>query len=81
LPSELITLKESEIDWQHWVIENMGDLIAAAPNLSPPPKEKIHETLSAYVKGIANDNMATFNTLAKDALKPILGVQGKIYPK
>jgi TniQ len=58
--SEPITFTEPEIEWQNWVTKNIGDLIAAAPNLSPPPKEKIHEALSAYVNIITSGNTAKF---------------------
>lgn len=54
-----IQLQETEIEWQDWVTQNLGDLIAAAPTLSPLPQRKIHETLSAYGNIIASSNIAT----------------------
>ncbi len=57
---EPIQLQETEIEWQDWVTQNLGDLIAAAPTLSPLPQRKINETLSAYVNIIASGNIATF---------------------
>ncbi|MFN6529755.1 TniQ family protein [Nostoc sp. ChiSLP03a] len=55
-----IKLTEDELNWQIWVINNLGNLIAATPHLSPPPKEKISEKLSAYVNTLAHGNIAAF---------------------
>ncbi len=60
ISSEPVQLTETEIEWQNWVTKNLGDLIASALNLSSPPKEKIHETLSACVNIIASGNVAAF---------------------
>jgi hypothetical protein len=57
---EPIHLQETEIEWQDLVTKNLGDLIAAAPTLSPLPQRKIHETLSTYVNIIASGNIAAF---------------------
>ncbi|BDI18785.1 hypothetical protein ANSO36C_45870 [Nostoc cf. commune SO-36] len=55
-----IKLTEDELNWQIWVTNNLGNLIAATPHLSPPPKEKISEMLSAYVNVLAHGNIAAF---------------------
>lgn len=51
---------KSEIKWQKWVTQNLGDLIAAAPNLSPPTKNKISQYLNTYVNTLAGGNIAVF---------------------
>lgn len=55
-----IKLTESELKWQIWVTENLGNLISATPNLSVPPKEKIAKMLSAYVNVVTNGNINVF---------------------
>jgi hypothetical protein len=47
-------LSEKELKWQTWVVEAIGELLAAAPSLSaPPPKARIAEALSVYVEQVA----------------------------
>jgi hypothetical protein len=55
-----VKISQTELEWQNWVTHNLGDLIAATPNLYPPVKEKISQTLSAYANVFANGNIAVF---------------------
>jgi len=36
-PREIMSIHSPEIEWQRWIIDQMGELIAYAPNLTHPP--------------------------------------------
>lgn len=67
-----VTLTQDELRWQTWVVENIGDLIAATPRLSSlPPREKIAKTLSAYVDPQISGNIAAFAHLLGMHITPV----------
>ncbi|MEH2283046.1 MAG: TniQ family protein [Nostoc sp.] len=55
-----IKLTENELKWQMWVTENLGNLVSATQNLSPPLKGKISKMLFAYVNVLTNGNITLF---------------------
>ncbi|MBH8578328.1 TniQ family protein [Nostocaceae cyanobacterium CENA369] len=55
-----VKISQTELNWQTWVTSNLGDLLAATPNLYPPTQEKISQSLSTYVNVFANGNIALF---------------------
>jgi hypothetical protein len=65
-------LTEEELKWQTWVVDAVGELLAAAPGLStPPPKASIAEALAVYVEQVtAGDawELARRMGLAKDRI-------------
>jgi len=52
---------EGELEWEIWVAETTGDLLAAAPSLSSiPKKENIARAMLACADKVASCNMAAF---------------------
>lgn len=59
-------LSAEELEWQLWAVENTGELIAAAPNLSSPiPRVRIKEVISAYVNHVSGGNISNFARLVR----------------
>lgn len=57
-------LSEDELNWQTYVVNNVGDLLATAPHLSSPwSKDRIQKAISAYVNQVAKGNVAAFARL------------------
>lgn len=58
--SDFEALPEDELKWQHWVVNNVGDLLLRAPRLSSPlPKERVKEAISAYVNQVSIGSLFT----------------------
>ncbi len=56
-PHHTITLSETELEWQLWVADVLGDLIAAAPSLvTLPSRERVVEIATIYMKQISGTN-------------------------
>nr|WP_290221393.1 TniQ family protein [Trichocoleus desertorum] len=54
-------LVESNLSWQLWAFENIGNLIATAPSLvNPPSKETISTAIAAYVKATSKGTVSQF---------------------
>ncbi|HEY9803840.1 MAG TPA: hypothetical protein V6D25_26090 [Leptolyngbyaceae cyanobacterium] len=57
-------LSKEELEWQTWVAEVLGELIAAIPYLKTPiPKEKIAKSLSIAIDMVSEGNLAAFASL------------------
>lgn len=55
---------EDELEWQTYVVNNIGELLAAAPHLLEPlPKERIQKVISAYVHQVTEGNLSAFARL------------------
>jgi transcriptional regulator with XRE-family HTH domain len=60
------TFTSDELEWQTWVTDNVGTLIASAPDLpSIPPKSNISSGLSALVNTVSYGRVAEFAELIK----------------
>ncbi|MEH1867797.1 MAG: TniQ family protein [Nostoc sp.] len=57
-------LSKEELEWQTWVAEVLGELIAAIPYLKTPiPKENIAKSLSIAIDMVSEGNLAAFASL------------------
>lgn len=81
-------LKDTEtepggLDWQLWVSETVGDLLAKAPFLtSPPAREKVARTLRACINQIAEGNTAEFaRQIGMPKNTVWLWMSGKVLPQ
>jgi hypothetical protein len=55
-------IQADELKWPIWVVETVGDLVAAAPRLSElPSRAKIAEAINACVNQMAGGNAASFS--------------------
>ncbi len=72
--SELESLSEDELKWQNSVINNVGELVAAAPLLSSPlPRERIKKVISARANQVTEGNITAFARLVgKHCTQPTL---------
>src|SRR5919202_49884 len=62
--SDSKALPEDELKWQIWVIQNVGELIAAAPHLSSsPPREQISKAISIHATQLTEGNITAFARL------------------
>jgi hypothetical protein len=53
---------EDELQWQRWITDSIGELLVAAPGLSSPPqRERIVRTLSAYVEQLTEGNRSALS--------------------
>lgn len=56
-PSGNEVTTEDELQWQTWVTNSIGELVAATPSLSEPPrKERIAHAVSVYVEQLMGGN-------------------------
>jgi len=54
-------LKEVEVMWQQWVIDNIGNLLALSPMIELPPARKhVHDKLALAVRHVSKGNVASF---------------------
>jgi hypothetical protein len=54
-------LKEDELVWQQWVIENIGHLLALTPMIELPPiRKQVHGKLALAIQDISEGNVASF---------------------
>jgi transcriptional regulator with XRE-family HTH domain len=57
-------LSQNELTWQAWVVESIGELVAATPRLSSPPqRENIAKSLSLAIDTVTEGNVAAFARL------------------
>jgi hypothetical protein len=62
--SDSKALTEDELKWQIWVIQNVGELIAAVPRLSSyPSRERISKAISIYATQLTEGNITAFARL------------------
>ncbi len=75
-------LPDNELYWQIYVVECIGDLIAAAPRLSSPvTRERIATAIDASIWKITNGNIYAFNRFS--SISPTLlrsWIRGKAIP-
>lgn len=65
-------LDESEIEWQRWVTNAIGELLAIAPSLSTlPPRERVAVAVSACVEQASNGKQAVFAREIGISLSPV----------
>lgn len=63
-PSESQALSKNELKWQTWVVKSIGELLAATPRLSSPPRrENIIKSLRTVVDIVTEGNVAAFSRL------------------
>ncbi|MBU0493747.1 MAG: TniQ family protein, partial [Chloroflexi bacterium] len=63
-PTDSVELPEDEWRWQTWVVDTVGELLAAAPHLMDlPRRESIAAAMTVYVEQAAGGNM---NALARE---------------
>ncbi len=54
-------LKEGEVMWQQWVIDNIGNLLALSPMIEfPPARKQVHDKLALAVRHVSKGNAASF---------------------
>jgi hypothetical protein len=54
-------LKEVEVMWQQWVIDNIGNLLALSPMIEfPPARKQVHDKLALAVRQVSKGNAASF---------------------
>ncbi len=54
-------LKEEEVMWQQWVIDNIGNLLALTPMIELPPTQKqVHDKLALGIQHASKGNIASF---------------------
>ncbi|MEH2158869.1 TniQ family protein [Nostoc sp.] len=59
-------LSKKELQWQTWVAQVIGELIASTPYFaSPPPKENIAKSLGRAIEIITDGNIAAFASLVE----------------
>lgn len=56
--------QEAKLNWQLYVVHNLGELLAAAPSLDLPPRtNRIGQAISAYINQLFQGNKAAFSRL------------------
>jgi len=80
---EYTTEELGGLDWQLWVAETVGDLLAKAPFLtSPPIRQRVARTLTACIDQIADGNTAEFaRQLGMPKNTVWLWMSGKVLPQ
>lgn len=59
---EVRSSSETELEWQNWIFNAVGELLATAPSLSTlPGKEKLALNLSFYIDSVAGGGQAQFS--------------------
>ncbi|HEX6483607.1 MAG TPA: TniQ family protein [Ktedonobacteraceae bacterium] len=54
-------LKEVEVVWQQWVMDNIGNLLALTPMIEFPPTQKqVHDKLALAIRYVSKGNTASF---------------------
>jgi len=54
-------MTDEELNWQRWVVDNVGELLAAAPELPAPPSgEMIMKAISVCIKTVAAGDEGKF---------------------
>src|SRR5258708_510811 len=54
-------LKEVEVMWQQWVIDNIGNLLALTPMIVfPPTRRQVHDKLALAIQHVSKGNVASF---------------------
>jgi len=54
-------LKEVEVVWQQWVMDNIGNLLALTPMIELPPTQKqVHDKLALAIRYVSKGNAASF---------------------
>ncbi|MDZ7609407.1 MAG: helix-turn-helix domain-containing protein [Eubacteriales bacterium] len=76
-------IPKSELEWQIWIVETVGDLLAVAPSLSSTPeKENIVRALLACADKVKGGNKAAFaRTLGVSKSTMHLWCNGKAIPQ
>jgi len=76
-------LSESDWKWQTYVVNNVGQLIAAAPQLNLTPlRERIAKAIAAYINQVSQDNAAAFAQLVSVQHATLLHwLKGKAIPQ
>lgn len=54
-------LKEGEVMWQQWIIDNIGNLLTLSPMIElPPARKQVHDKLALAVRHVSKGNVASF---------------------
>lgn len=54
-------LKEVEVMWQQWVMDNIGNLLALTPMIElPPARKQVHDKLALAIQHVSKGNVASF---------------------
>lgn len=68
------SVSDNEIVWQHWVLENLGGLFAAAPNLQIlPQKKRLRKVIDLCIEQLAEGNLTRFASLLKKQKTTVWG--------
>lgn len=66
---------ESALSWQTWVVENLEEMIASAPYLQSPSREKIAEGISRCIDQLTEGTMNKFSGLIEKRKNTVWGWQ------
>ncbi|WP_375469503.1 TniQ family protein [uncultured Nostoc sp.] len=61
--NEISPLSEKNLNWELWVIQNIGELIAKAPILPNFPRASVTKAISSYINLLTEGNITSFASM------------------